>query len=121
MIDFVCSAFALSIRKACRTIPTCRATYHYRCRRPARALRLPADNGVAAAWIGCKCDSRRHAGVYQAPRRPQQCDGTQPGLGDGLDADELFDGRKLWVLTSTPGAECVRCCPWSTETPKSLA
>jgi putative transposase len=27
--------------------------------------------------------------------------------------DELFDCRRLWVLTSTP--------PWSTETPKSLA
>ena len=37
MIDFVCGAFGVSIRKACRTIPTCRATYHYRSRRPERA------------------------------------------------------------------------------------
>ncbi len=30
MIDFVRGAFGVSIRKACRAIPACRATYHYR-------------------------------------------------------------------------------------------
>jgi putative transposase len=34
MIDFVRSAFCISIRRACRVIPACRATYHYRSRRP---------------------------------------------------------------------------------------
>ena len=37
MIDFVCGAFGVSIRKACRAIPACRATYHYRSRRPEQA------------------------------------------------------------------------------------
>jgi hypothetical protein len=64
MIDFVRRAFGVSIRKACRAIPACRATYHYRFpptragapkkahprdRRDARALWLPANNGLAAA------------------------------------------------------------------------
>ena len=30
MIDFVRTAFQVSIRRACRTVPVCRATYHYR-------------------------------------------------------------------------------------------
>ena len=38
MIDFVCGAFGLSIRMACRTIPTFRATYYRRSRRPEQAL-----------------------------------------------------------------------------------
>ena len=37
MIDFVRGAFGVSIRKACRAIPACRATYHYRSRRPEQA------------------------------------------------------------------------------------
>jgi len=34
MINFVRGAFDVSIRKACRAIPACRATCHYRSRRP---------------------------------------------------------------------------------------
>ena len=34
MIDFVQGAFHVSIRKACRALPACRATCHYRSRRP---------------------------------------------------------------------------------------
>jgi putative transposase len=37
MIDFVRGAFRVSIRRACRAIPACRATYHYRSRRPEQA------------------------------------------------------------------------------------
>jgi putative transposase len=37
MIDFVRDAFRVSIRGACRAIPACRATYHYRSRRPEQA------------------------------------------------------------------------------------
>jgi putative transposase len=37
MIDFVRGAFRVSIRKACRAIPACRGTYHYRSRRPEQA------------------------------------------------------------------------------------
>jgi len=37
MIDFVRNAFRVSIRKACRAIPACRATYHYRSCRPEQA------------------------------------------------------------------------------------
>ena len=37
MIDFVRASFRVSIRRACRTVPACRATYHYRSRRPEQA------------------------------------------------------------------------------------
>src|SRR5262249_60212827 len=37
MIDFVRAAFQVSIRRACRTVPACRATYHYRSRRSKQA------------------------------------------------------------------------------------
>jgi putative transposase len=37
MIDFVRSTFRLSIRRACRAVLACRATYHYRSRRPEQA------------------------------------------------------------------------------------
>jgi len=37
MIDFARVAFRVSIRRACRTIPACRATYHYRSRGPVQA------------------------------------------------------------------------------------
>jgi putative transposase len=37
MIDFVRSTFRLSIRRARRAVPACRATYHYRSRRPEQA------------------------------------------------------------------------------------
>src|SRR5215831_3625089 len=37
MIDFVRAAFQVSIRRACRTVPACRATYHYRSRRSEQA------------------------------------------------------------------------------------
>src|SRR5262249_1472381 len=30
IIDFVRASFQVSIRRACRTVPACRATYHYR-------------------------------------------------------------------------------------------
>jgi len=29
MIDFVRASFRVSIRRACRTVPACQATYHY--------------------------------------------------------------------------------------------
>src|SRR5215467_5156367 len=33
MIDFARAAFQVSIRRSCRAVPACRATYHYRSRR----------------------------------------------------------------------------------------
>jgi len=37
MIDFARAAFQVSIRRSCRAVPACRATYHYRSRRPEQA------------------------------------------------------------------------------------
>jgi len=34
MIDFVRTCFQVSIRRACRAVPACRGTHHYRSRRP---------------------------------------------------------------------------------------
>jgi hypothetical protein len=36
-IDFVRASFRVSIRQTCRTVPACRATYHYGSRRPEQA------------------------------------------------------------------------------------
>ena len=57
MTDFGWGAFGVSIRKACRAIPACRATYHYRSRRPEQApLRKrireiqPTDNAYVESF-----------------------------------------------------------------------
>src|SRR5262249_59033282 len=37
MIDFARAGFQVSIRRSCRAVPACHATYHYRSRRPEQA------------------------------------------------------------------------------------
>ena len=93
MIDFVRNAFRVSIRKACRAIPACRATYHCRSCRPEQAplrkrIREIAETRMrygyrrihillrregwpvnvkrvhrCISWKGCKRGSSRHAGA----------------------------------------------------------
>ena len=95
---------------------TCRATYHHQSRRPEQALlrkriRERAETHVRYGYRRITVLLKRegwHVSVKRvhrpysldclqmrltpprrrvpAPRRPQQCDGTQPGLGDGLEA-----------------------------------
>jgi hypothetical protein len=50
MIDFVRAAFRVSIR-ACRTVPACRATYHYHSRRPEQAALRQRIREVAETRI----------------------------------------------------------------------
>ena len=38
MIDFVRTCFKVSIRRACRAVPACRGTYHYRSVRHDQAV-----------------------------------------------------------------------------------
>jgi transposase InsO family protein len=91
MIDFARAAFRVSIRRACRAIPACRATYHYRSRRPEQAPLRQRIREIAeirmrygyrritvllrregwhvnvkrvhrlTGWKACKCGSNRHA------------------------------------------------------------
>jgi len=53
MIDFVRGAFGVSVRKACRAIPACRSTYHYRSRRPEQAPLRKSLNlvGVSSVYL----------------------------------------------------------------------
>jgi len=37
MIDFIRTCFRVSVRRTCRAVPACRATYHYRSVRPDQA------------------------------------------------------------------------------------
>jgi hypothetical protein len=46
MIDFLRASFQVSIRRACRTVPACQATYHLRQR-----IREIAETRM---WYGCK-------------------------------------------------------------------
>ena len=61
MTDQVRTAFGVSIRKVCRAIPACRATYHYCSRRPEQASLRKRIREVAERKA-CKCGSNRRAG-----------------------------------------------------------
>ena len=56
MIDFVRASFRWSIRRACRTVPACQATYHYRSRRPEQAPLIQRIREIAETRMryGCK-------------------------------------------------------------------
>jgi putative transposase len=65
MIDFVRGAFRVSIRKACRAIPACRATYHYRSRRPEQAALMQRIRETRTRYgyrRACKCASSHRVG-----------------------------------------------------------
>ena len=131
MIDFVRGAFGVSIRKACRAIPACRATYHYRSRRPEQAplrkrIREIAETRMRYGYRRITVLLRRegwHVNVkrvhrlyrleglqmrFKPPRRrvmaklrDDRSNATAPNQVWAMDwmHDELFDGRRLWVLT----------------------
>lgn len=61
MVDFLRTSFQVSIRRACRAVPACRATYHYR---PVRAdqavlrkrIREIAETRGGSVWEQIKCE-----------------------------------------------------------------
>ncbi len=131
MIDFVRTVFRVSIRRACRAVPACRATYHYRSRRPEQAplrkrIREIAETrmrygyrriAVVLRREGWRVNVKRVRRLYQleglqmrhkpprrrvmAKLRSDRSDATGPNQVWAMDwmHDELFDGRRLWVLT----------------------
>ena len=131
MIDFVRTAFGVSIRKACRAVPACRATYHYRSRRPEQAplrkrIREIAERHMRYGYRritillqreGWRVNVKRVHRLYRLeglqmrlkpPRRRVMAKlrddrSNATGLNQvwAMDwmYDELFDGRRLWVLT----------------------
>ena len=76
-VDFVRTAFRVSVRRACRAVPAPRSTYHYRSRRPEQAFLRKRIRGIAETRV-------RHG--Y---RRIWAMDWMY---------DQLFDGRRIWVL-----------------------
>jgi putative transposase len=38
MVNFVRTCFQVSIRRACRAVPACRASYHYRAKRADQSI-----------------------------------------------------------------------------------
>jgi putative transposase len=129
MIDLVRDTFQVSIRKACRAIPACRASYHYRSRRPEQAplrkrvreiaethmLRLSQNHGTAASrGLAGERQARasslpagRPADALKPPSRRVMVklrDDRSNATGNQVWAMdwmyvELFDRRRLWVLT----------------------
>ena len=131
MIDFVRGAFQVSIRKACRAVPACRATYHYRSRRPEQAplrkrIREIAETRMRYGYRrihvllrreGWRVNVKRVRRLYRleglqmrlkpprrrvmAKLRDDRSNATGPNQVWAMDwmNDELFDGRRLWVLT----------------------
>lgn len=131
MIDFVRTCFRVSIRRACRAVPVCRATYHYRLRRAdQRPLRqrireiaeTRARYGYRRIHIllrreGWRVNVKRVHRLYcleglqmrhKPPRRrvtaklrDDRSTATGPNQVWAMDwmHDELFDGRRIWVLT----------------------
>jgi putative transposase len=131
MIDFVRGAFGVSIGKACRAVPACRATYHYRSRRPEQAplrkrIREIAETHMRYGYRritvllrreGWRVNVKRVHRLYRleglqvrlkpprrrvmAKLRDDRSNATAPNQVWAMDwmHDELFDGRRLWVLT----------------------
>ena len=51
MIDLLREGFRVSIRRPCRAVPACRATYYYRSRRPEQALLRKRIREIAETWM----------------------------------------------------------------------
>lgn len=131
MIDFVRTCFRISVRRACRAIPACRATYHYRsvradqavlCKRIREIAETRARYGYRRVHIvlrreGWRVNVKRVRRLYcleglqlrhKPPRRrvtaklrDDRSNATGPNQVWAMDwmHDELFDGKRLWVLT----------------------
>jgi putative transposase len=131
MVDFVRTCFRVSIRRACRAVPACRATYHYRSRRPEQATLRKRIREIAQTRMrygyrrihvllrreGWRVNVKRVRRLYRleglqmrlkpprrrvmAKLRNDRSDATGPNQVWAMDwmHDELFDGRRLWVLT----------------------
>jgi len=144
MIDFV---RRVSIRRVCRSIPACRATYHYRSRRPEQAplrkcIREIAETRMRYGYRriavllrreGWRVNVKRVRRLYNleglqmrlkplrrrvmAKPRDDRSDATGPNQVWAMDwmYDELFDGRRLWVLNRgrhlEPGLSRAACLP----------
>ena len=144
MIDFV---RRVSIRRACRSVPASRATYHYRSRRPEQAplrkrIREIAETRMRYGYRriavllrreGWRVNVKRVRRLYnleglqmrlKPPRRrvmakprDDRSDATGPNQVWAMDwmYDELFDGRRLWVLNRgrhlEPGLSRAACLP----------
>ena len=131
MIDFVRTCFRISVRRACRAVPACRATYHYRSVRADQAVlrkrireiaETRARYGYRRVHIvlrreGWRVNVKRVRRLYcleglqmrhKPPRRrvtaklrDDRSNATGPNQVWAMDwmHDELFDGKRLWVLT----------------------
>jgi putative transposase len=131
MIDFVRSCYRISIRRACRAVPACRATYHYRSVRPDQAplrkrIREIAETRARYGYRRIHIVLRREGWLVNVKRvrrlycleglqmrhKPPRRRVTAKLRDDRSDAtgcnqvwamdwmyDELFDGKRIWILT----------------------
>jgi putative transposase len=131
MIDFVRTCFKVSVRRACRAVPACRATYHYRSVRAdqtvlRKRIREIAETRARYGYRRIHIVLRREGWLvnvkrvrrlycleglqmrHKSPRRrvtaklrDDRSNATGPNQVWAMDwmYDELFDGRRLWVLT----------------------
>ena len=131
MVNFVRTSFRVSIRRACRAVPACRATYHYRSRRPEQAVPRKRIREIAETRAcygyrrihivlrreGWPINVKRVRRLYcleglqmrhKPPRRrvmaklrDDRSSATGANQVWAMDwmHDELFDGRRIWVLT----------------------
>lgn len=131
MIDHVRGCFQVSVRRACRSVPAPRSSYHYRSIRPDQAplrqrIREIAETRVRYGYRrihillrreGWPVNVKRVRRLYnleglqmrlKPPRRrvmgklrSDRSNATGPNQVWAMDwmHDELFDGRRLWVLT----------------------
>jgi hypothetical protein len=70
MIDFARAAFQVSIRRACRAVPACRATYHYRSRRPEQAplrkrIREIAETRMRYGYATVSLSTKKIKGLHE--------------------------------------------------------
>jgi len=131
MIDFVRICFKVSVRRACRAVPACRATYHYRSVRADQAvlrkrIREIAETRARYGYRRVHIVLRREGWLvnvkrvrrlycleglqmrHNSPRRrvtaklrDDRSNATGPNQVWAMDwmHDELFDGKRIWVLT----------------------
>jgi putative transposase len=131
MVNFVRTCFQVSIRRACRAVPACRASYHYRAKRADQSILRKRIREIAETRArygyrrihvllrreGWQVNVKRVRRLYcleglqmrhKPPRRrvtaklrDDRSNATGPNQVWAMDwmYDELFDGKRIWVLT----------------------
>ena len=105
LVDFLRTAYRVSIRRACRVLRAAKSSYHYKSRKDGQAVLRKRIREIAETRV--RYGYRRiHLLLQRDDRRPA----SAPGEVWAMDfmADQLFNGQRIRVLTIVEGQPCHR-------------